>query len=143
MSNDNDLNDNDAIVRRWFEEVWNERRDAAIDELLPPESVCYTDDGVLRGAEEFRERQFLPFVTAFPDLRVEIEATLAQNDQVVVRWSAVGTHSGDGLGIAPTGRPARFRGISWIRLCDGKFREGWQSSNIPEMLRELAAATPG
>jgi predicted ester cyclase len=133
--------DNVALVRRWFEEVWNQRRAQTIDELITPESVCYLDDGPMRGPEEFKARQYDPFVAAFPDLRVEVEATIAQGDQVVVRWSAVGSHTGDGLGFRATHERVTFRGMSWIRVQDGKMMEGWQSSNIPEVVRGLLAAS--
>src|SRR5438309_1132814 len=103
-----------AVVHRWFQEVWNERRAEAIDELMTADSVCYTDDGPMRGPQEFVQRQHAPFLAAFPDLRVVIEATLAQGEQVVVRWTATGTHTGAGLGFPATGAAVTFRGISWI-----------------------------
>src|SRR2546430_1709017 len=73
------------------------------------------------------------------DLRVEVEDVIAQGDQLVVRWNASGMHTGGGLGVAPTGRAVAFRGLSWIRTRDGKLLEGWQCSNIPEVLRGLTA----
>jgi steroid delta-isomerase-like uncharacterized protein len=114
-----------------------------IDELVTAESVCHAEEGPMRGPDEFRERQYHPFISAFPDLRVEVEAIIAQDDVVVVRWSAVGTHSGDGLGFPATHATASFRGITWIDVRDGKLREGWQSSNIPEVLRGLSALSAG
>jgi predicted ester cyclase len=98
-----------------------------------------TDEGPIRGPVEFKEKQYVPFVSAFPDLRVVVEATLAQGDEVVARWCATGTHLGDGLGFPPTGQPVTFRGMSWIRVRDGTFVEGWQSSNIADVIRGLAA----
>jgi steroid delta-isomerase-like uncharacterized protein len=126
-------------MRRWFEEVWNQRRAQTIDELLTSESVCHSDDGPIRGPDEFKGRQYAPLTTMFPDLRVEVEATVAQADQVVIRWIATGTHDGDGLGIRATGEPVCFRGITWARIRDGKLIEGWQSSNIPEVMRFLTS----
>jgi hypothetical protein len=46
-------NDNTALVRRWFEEVWNQRRGEVIDEMLAGESVCHADEGPIRGPREF------------------------------------------------------------------------------------------
>jgi steroid delta-isomerase-like uncharacterized protein len=129
--------DNVALVRRWFDEVWNQRRAATIHELLTSESICFAEEGPIRGPEEFTQRMHTPFLAAFPDLRVDVEASLSQGDQVVVRWTAEGAHTGDGLGVPPTGKPVSFRGITWIRLHDAKFVEGWQSSNIPEVLGGL------
>jgi predicted ester cyclase len=135
--------DNIALVRRWFEEIWNQRRPQVIDELLTAESVCHAEDGPIRGPAEFKERQYDPFISAFPDLRVEVEAIIAQDDVVVVRWSAAGTHSGEGLGFRATHETVSFRGLTWIHGRDGKLLTGWQSSNIPEVIRGLSARASG
>jgi predicted ester cyclase len=134
--------DNIALVRRWFEEIWNERLETTIDELVDEDSVCYTDEGDIRGPEEFKTRQFRPLVDAFPDIRVEIEAIVAEGDSVVVRWTATGGHTGHGLGFKPTQETPYFRGITWVEVADGKLKQGWQSSNIPEVVRGLATRAP-
>ncbi len=132
--------DNVALMRRWFQEVWNERRAATIDELLDPQSVCRADDDVLTGAAEFKSRMYEPFVSAFPDVRVEIDGIVSDGNQAVVRWRATGTHTGEGLGFPATGRTGSFRGMTWVRARDGKLVEGWQCSNIPEVLRALRSS---
>lgn len=131
-----------TLARRWFEEVWNQRRTETIDELVGPESVCFTDDGPVRGPDEFRNRMFAPFVDAFPDLKVTVEAVLEQGDDVVIRWTATGAHRGAGLGFKATNEPAEFRGITWVKIRDGRMAEGWQSSNIPDVVKGLAARAP-
>lgn len=133
--------DSIAVIRRWFEELWNQRRPDAIDEMLVAESVCHADDGDIIGPDEFRKRQYEPLVAAFPDIRVAIDAIIGQGDEVVVRWSASGTHTGDGLGFGATNRGISFRGLTWIRVRDGKLQEGWQCSNMPEVIRSLSDAS--
>src|SRR5262245_61174165 len=96
--------DNAALARRWVEEVWNQRRTDTIDELVAPDGVCRSETGVLRGPEEFKAQAHAPFLAAFPDLRITVEGTVAQGDEVVVRWHATGTHHGHGFGLAPTGK---------------------------------------
>jgi predicted ester cyclase len=134
--------DNITLARRWFEEVWNERREETIEELLTDESVCHTDDGPMRGPSEFRERQYMPFLAAFSDLRVNVDGIVAEGDQVVVRWSASGVHSGEGLGCKATQEPVSFRGITWLEARDGKLIEGWQCSNIVDVIRGLTSRAP-
>lgn len=126
------------LVRKWFDGVWNARREGLIDELITSDSVCHTDHESLRGPVEFKERQYWPFLAAFPDLRVGVEAIIADGDHVVVRWTAEGTHSGESMGLRPTQEAVKLRGITWIEVRDNKLMEGWQSSNIPEVLRALA-----
>lgn len=129
--------ENVALVRRFFEEVWNDRRAEAIDELLDEESFCTADTGDMRGPAGFRALQYEPMLAAFPDARVTIEAIMSAGDEVAVRWSAEGTHAGEALGMAPTGRPVRLEGMSWIRVRGGKLGLGWQWSNIPAVLAGL------
>lgn len=133
---------NKAAVTRWMEVAWNQRRAEVIDELLTAESVCHADEGDLVGPDQFRDRQYGPFLAAFPDLRIQIEEMVAQGDAVVTRWVATGTHTQEGMGFKATAEPATFRGVTWVRLKDGKFVEGWQHSNIPEVVRGLASRAP-
>ncbi len=128
---------NVAVARRWFEEVWNHRRSETIDELLGPDSVCYADTGEIRGPDGFKATQHGPFLSAFPDVWVTVEGAIGDGDEVAVRWSAEGTHTGEGLGLPPTGRRVRFEGVTWVRVRDGKLGDGWQWSNIPAVLASL------
>ncbi|MBN9518159.1 ester cyclase [bacterium] len=95
--------------RRWFEEVWNLRRAETIDEFLTPESVGHMEGGDVPGVDAFKAAH-AEFVAAFPDLRVEVEAVLADGDDVAVRWRATASHAGDGLGLAGRLRPEGPRG---------------------------------
>ena len=45
------------------------------------------------------------------------------------------------MGLEPTGRPVEFRGITWLRIADGKLMEGWQQTNMPGVFRSLAEPT--
>jgi steroid delta-isomerase-like uncharacterized protein len=128
---------NVALARRWFEEVWNQRRAETIAELVTLESVCSSEAGTLRGPDEFRTKVYEPFVAAFPDLRITIEGTVAEGDQVVVRWTAAGTHRGTLLGLTATQRPIHLRGMTWIRFANGKMVEGFDCWNQREMIESL------
>ncbi len=135
---------NVGLALRWFEEVWNQRRTDTIDELLTDESVCYSESGPLRGSREFKERGQAVFLSAFPDMQMTVEGTVAEGDEVVVRWSARATHLGDGLGFPATGRAVSFRGMTWIRYGNGKMIEGWDCWNqagLIQSLRESESST--
>src|SRR4051812_11935158 len=138
--------ENLALARRWFEEVWNRRRTETIDELLTDESVSHSESGPLRGKAEFKELAYAVFLSAFPDLRMTVEGTLAEGDEVVVRWCVNATHGGDGLGFPATGRRVEFRGMTWIRYSDGKMIEGrdcWNQAGLIQSLRAPEAPQAG
>ena len=119
-------NPNVELSRRWFEEVGNQRRLGIVDELLTPESVGHMEGADVVGREGFK-RAHAEFVTAFPDLRIAIDGVIANGDDVVVRWTATGTHTGSGFGGTPTGRVVSFRGMTWHRYRGGKLVEGWDN----------------
>src|SRR5262245_41462273 len=122
-------NPNVALARRWFEEVWNQRRTETVHELLGAGGVCQSEAGALTCPEHFLAQVYTPLVTALPDLAVTVEGVVAEGDQVVVRWRVTGRHTGNGMGLPATGRVISFRGMTWIRYCDGKMVEGWDSWN--------------
>jgi steroid delta-isomerase-like uncharacterized protein len=125
------------LARRWFEEVWNQRRDATVGDLLAPAAVCHMEGAELVGPEQFLEAR-VALLDAFPDMKVTVEATVEDGDDVVVRWSARATHRGDGLGMPASMRAVSFRGMTWMRFANGHVVEGWDSWNLGQLLQELA-----
>jgi predicted ester cyclase len=123
--------ENKAIVRRLFEEVLNEGRLTAIDELVATDYLSHA------GAP--RRKDFKQVVirlrAGFPDLRYTIEDLIAEGDKVVIRATMHGTHGVDYLGIPPTGKRVTSESIHIVRLASGKFREHWaQGSNLRQQL---------
>jgi steroid delta-isomerase-like uncharacterized protein len=128
---------NSALARRWFEEVWNDRREETVRELMAPDVEGHLEGGL----EVRRPGDFLAARTglleAFPDFGVTVEAVIAQGDDVAVRWSASGTHRGESLGFPASNRPAAFRGITWLTFRNGKIAKGWDAWNQGRLIQEL------
>jgi steroid delta-isomerase-like uncharacterized protein len=129
---------NTQVARRWFEEVWNERRRESVHELAHPESVGHMEHADVRKREDFLDFQAM-FLNAFPDLRVVVEDTVAEGENVVVRWFFSATHRGDGLGCRATGKPVRVRGMTWLRVRDGKIVESWDCWNLGALMQYLSS----
>lgn len=133
MSNPSD------VIHRWFEEVWNQGREATIDELFVADGIAHEcgPGGVsIRGPNEFKP-VFHEFRAAFPDFHIVIEDTLVDGDRVVVRSHVSGTHSGVGLTTAPTGKRVDFTGICIARISDGRIAEAWNNFDFLSMYRQL------
>lgn len=126
-----------ALARRWFEEVWNQRRIKSIDGLTAPDCLGHHEDGEKRGREAWKE-MYTRFISAIPDVRIAVEAVLSDGNEAVVRWRSSGTHSGPGLGVSPTNRRIDVRGMTWLRFEDGKIVEGWDSWNLGGLLQSLS-----
>jgi steroid delta-isomerase-like uncharacterized protein len=78
--------------------------------------------------------------TAFPDLRITVNDQVAEGDKVVTRWTATGTHKGELMGIAPTGKQATVTGIDIERFQDGKLVENYTNYDMLGMLQQLGLA---
>ena len=80
------------------------------------------------------------FRAAFPDVRLEIEALVAEDDVVVARWTMSGTHTGVWGDVAATGRKVRFTGVNFFRIADGKIAEMWNVRDDLGLREQLGAA---
>lgn len=131
--------ENIQIMRRWFQQVWNEGRIQTVYDLMAPAAVARGQRGAeveIRGPEEFAK--FVGEIRgAFPDIKIKIEDIFGADDKVVMRWSAVMTHTGDGLGLPASGRTVHSRGISIARFADGKIVEGWDNWDQLGMLEQI------
>jgi steroid delta-isomerase-like uncharacterized protein len=131
------------LAHRWFDEVWNGRQPEVIHELIAPEGVGHLPAGDLVGPEPFLERVYRPFLAAFPDLHIDVEETLGDEDDIAVRWLATGTHTGEPfLGFPASNRSIRLRGITWIRYRDGQMVEGWDCWDSASLIAQLRGDGP-
>jgi steroid delta-isomerase-like uncharacterized protein len=131
--------DNVATLCRWFEEVWNQGREQAIDELLAPDAVAYNLGGpgeIHRGPTAFK-----PFWAqlrgAFPDIRFTIDDVVSERNMVAARWTARMTHQGEHLGVPATQKSLTITGMIFLRVEGGKIHEGWNNWDQLAMAREL------
>ena len=132
---------NALLARRWFEEVWNKKRDETVTELLDPNIVGYMEGVDVRSPDDFLKAR-AGLLDGFPDLQVTVDDVVSEGDNVVVRWSASGTHKGAGLGIPPSKRRVSFRGMSWIVFANGRIVKGWDSWNLGQLFSQLTAPEP-
>jgi predicted ester cyclase len=132
-----------ALSRRWFEEVWNKGRSSAIDEMFHPTGVSHglSQGAALVGPSAFR-RFYDLMRSAFPDVQVNVEDVLQENDQSAIRFSFTGTHTGDGFGVAATGRRVRGTGISIIRWKRGQIVEAWDEFDAAGLIGQLQTPPP-
>ena len=134
------VKENVELMRRWFQEVWNEGKIETVRELFAPDGRAVGHYG--ERSEVHGPDQFVPFVqqirAAFPDVKVTIDDAFGARDKVVIRWSASMTHSGDALGPA-SGKPVLLTGITIARIAKGKIVEGWDNWDRLGMLEQIGA----
>jgi steroid delta-isomerase-like uncharacterized protein len=130
--------ENEAIVRRFLEEAYNQGNLAVGDELLEENCVFHTPAPIqgIAGWKQFATA----FLTAFPDdLRVTIDDMFVAGDKVAARWTAQGTHKGPLRGIPPSGNQVTWVGIAFYSLSDGKITEVWGLNDALGIMQQIGA----
>jgi predicted ester cyclase len=132
---------NEAIVRRFFEEVWNEGNVEIAEEIFAPDYVRH-DLRPTRAASGGKGMAAIAaaFRGAFPDLRMEVDLILSDGDLVAARWTTTGTFSGPWGDASPTGVRATFSGVNIFRICDGLVVELWNHRDDLGLMEQVGAA---
>ncbi|HET7488713.1 MAG TPA: ester cyclase [Acidimicrobiales bacterium] len=126
------MGDNKATVQRMFDEIVNLGKLDLVDELFDPDFRTVTPQGTM-------DREgFKAYVAAwragFADVHCEVDDLIAEGDRVAWSVRATGTHTGEFLGIAPTGRSVDFDSLNI-----GTFREGraWRHTVMMDLARMM------
>jgi len=121
--------DNKSLVRRYYEEVLNQRNLEIFDELADPHFVSYLADDRRIGSMVYKQA-IAGTLAIIPDLKVTIEDQIAEGDRVVTRWKATGTPQVEFAGIKPDGKPITITAIHIHRVQNEKLREHWEAINL-------------
>ena len=130
---------NKAIYRRIMEEVFGRGNIALADQLIAANYVEHeTLPGLEPGLEGFKQ-MVTSFRAAFPDMRGTVEDMVAEGEKVVGRYTMRGTHRGEFMGMAPTGKQVTVTGIDILRFDRGKVVEHWGMADQMSMMQQLGA----
>jgi predicted ester cyclase len=95
----------------------------------------------LPGPETWRQGAVM-IRQAFPDLRIDLDDIVADEERVAVRLTLQGTHTGEFLGFAPTGRQVKYVSHEFYRVADGIFAEEWVCKDTATLFQQLAEGLP-
>jgi steroid delta-isomerase-like uncharacterized protein len=132
--------ENKAIVRRFYEEVWNKRKLDVVDELFSASHAL--NDPVLSGSQvgpALYKRRVVEMTTGLPDLCFTVEDMIAEGEKVAACWTISGTHKGEYLGIRPTGRKVSVEGITIHHIKNGKILDSYARWDALGLMRQLGA----
>jgi len=128
---------NKAVVRRFIEEVQNNKDWAAFDELNAPDFVNLSAPPGVPADLEGGKMFLGAFVKAFPDSHVTIDEMIAEGDRVATKKTMTGTHTGEFNGIEPTGKRIEIQYADILRLRDGQIIEHWLSMDQLRFMQQL------
>ena len=129
--------ENKALVRRFYEEVFNKKNLAGVDAFVDPHIIEHAlPPGLPAGSEG--TRQFIGmYLAAFPDLHLTVEDIIAERDEVTARFTIRGTHRGELMGIPPTDKQVTTTGIQIVRVAGSRIVEDWVNFDALGMLQQL------
>jgi steroid delta-isomerase-like uncharacterized protein len=131
---------NQQLFQRYFDEVANAGNLELADEFFAPDYLHHDpanpDPRPMVGPQAVRDH-LISLKGAFPDLVFEIEDMASDDDQIIVRWTARGTNTGDYFGMPATGKPIEITGMNTWRTRDGKAIEGWVNRDDIGLLQQL------
>jgi steroid delta-isomerase-like uncharacterized protein len=131
---------NQAVVRRFVDEVINKGDYAAIRELIHTNYVYRSPDQELRGPEAL-ENLLTTYRSGLPDLKTSIDDLIVSGDKVVISITLKGTHTGDLMGIPATVEELTVQGMVLSRLEDGKIVEEWEILDMLGMFQQLGVVS--
>lgn len=131
---------NKEIVRRLVDGVWNDRNFTVVDDFVAADYVGHdpTQPEPIRGPEGFKALVDM-YQSAYSETAITIDDQIAEGDRVVTRWTGRGTHTGELMGVAPTGKEVTVSGITISRIANGKIAEEWELMDALGMLVQLGA----
>jgi len=134
--------ENKAVLHRLAEEIFNKGNISVVDEIIAPDYVFHGPVGMeYKGPEGFKQMVTM-YRNAFPDLHMTVEDMVAEGDKVAQRITIRGTHKGELMGIAPTGKQVTITGIIIVRFVGGKEVEAWSTMDLLGMMQQLGVAPP-
>lgn len=130
--------ENKALIRRVFEEIWNKSDLSVVDEIYAPDYVAHIANAPapVDGPERFKQFVALLGVVS-PDLQFRTEDQIAEGDKVATRWTAIGSPAGGVFSGAAAGAKTTVTGISIHRIVNGRIAESWDNWDALSALQAL------
>jgi predicted ester cyclase len=128
--------ENKVIVRGCFEELFNQPNSAVADKIILSANSAKEVPGLPPGISQQKALVAI-WHAAFPDLYFDVEDVAAEDDKVIIRWRATGTHQREFLNMAATGRQINISGLSIFRLTSDRIIDYWTVYDRLEMMHQL------
>jgi len=129
--------ENKAVIRRFVEEVQNQRNWDVFDELNDPSFVNHSSPPGVPSDREGGKMFLAGFLNAFPDARFTVEDMVAEGDQVVTKKTFSGTHEDEFFGIPATGKPVTLTFVDIMRVRNGRITEHWLCMDQLSFMQQL------
>ena len=131
--------ENRVLLRRYVEEVWDNQNLAAVDDFLSPNYKRHRSPTMAPLNRQEQKQLLMRFRQAFPDIQLEVEEVLSEDNRIAFRSTIRATHQGELLGIEPTGKQITVGLVDVIHIEDGQFVEQWGGPDMLDLVQQLGA----
>ena len=131
--------DNAELLRRYMQEVWDERNPTAVERFVDPSFRRHISPTLPPLNTQEQVVRLKGLRTAFPDVTLELADVAVSGDVVAFRSTLRGTHRGELLGIPPTGKQVTVGLVDMWRVLNGRVVEQWGGPDMFDLLRQLGA----
>jgi len=137
------IEQNKAMARRWSEDLWGRGNLAVADEIIAVDYIRHDpgDPFPARGREDLK-RIVAMLRAMLPDFRIHVDASIAEGDFVVSRYTVTATDTVGYMGMPPTGKSIRTTAMQMFRFKDGRIVESWAARDDLGTLRQLGHFPP-
>ena len=135
---------NKIAAHHFIEQGFNQKNALALEAFFSPSLIDHALPPMLPPGFEGRKMFYGAFISAFPDVYVQVQDLVAEGNKVVTYWAATGTHKGELMGIPATGRSVTVGGMAIDRFEDGKSVEHWEIFDQLSLMQQLGVVpVPG
>jgi steroid delta-isomerase-like uncharacterized protein len=131
--------DNRELVRRFIEGVWGKADMDLADQIIASDLIDHTPVSGVPGNREGYKQLVHALHTAFPDLSLSLDRVIVDGDVAVDYWTCRGTHQGEFMNVAPSGKPVTFSGIDILKIEDGQIVETWHIEELLQLVQQITS----
>ena len=122
-------NKDTSLIKRWMDEVWNQGREDAIDQLLDPNAIVHGIEGIDKPGPAGFKIFHRSFKEQFPTIDITVDHVVTEEDFETARCTV--------NGINAAGQSVHFTGMTQVRISNGKITEGWNYFDFKSMYEQL------
>jgi steroid delta-isomerase-like uncharacterized protein len=108
-----------------------------IDEFVHPDAVIRTPLPIDTMGAEALKQIWAALFAIYPDIRLTVEDVIGEGDKVVTRTTVTGTHQGEFMGVAPTGKTVTYNEMFMFRFADGRVAETWGVVDVFAQMKQI------
>jgi steroid delta-isomerase-like uncharacterized protein len=108
-----------------------------IDEIVAPDAAIRTPLPIDATGAELLKQVWAMLLRIYPDIHLTVHDVIAEGDKVVARNTVTGTHRGEFMGVAPTGKTVTYDEIFIFRFADGRVVETWGVVDVYAQMKQI------